>query len=84
MKPSSGPLSRLFLVLLLILILTPDLVARPASRASAGSFGGSPPTVYAEWFDFVPVNSRPTRTTVIRITALAMVFALFIMYRTKH
>jgi hypothetical protein len=71
----------LLYALLLALGLSTNLAAAPSHAVPPSS---QPAMVHAEWFDFVPVNSRPSRTTVVRVTALAMAFALFIMLRSKH
>ena len=78
MNASRVPLSRLFLAILLLFAFTAD---SPASPPPARSRLVAP---RAGWFDFVPDVGRPTRTTVIRVAAVGMVLALFIMYRNKH
>jgi hypothetical protein len=67
--------SRLVLILILMLGLTPTLPAAPQPAVSP---------VYAEWLSNVNVGRPSNRTTVIRIAALGMALALFIMYYKKH
>jgi len=78
MNASRVSLPRLFLALLLLFALTADVSASPSP---ARSHLVAP---QAAWFDFMPETGRPTRTTVIRVAAVGMVLALFIMYRNKH
>jgi hypothetical protein len=69
-------LPRLVLVLILFFGLTPNI---PASSSQPHS---SP--VFAEWLSNVNIGRPSNRTTVIRIAALGMALALFIMYYKKH
>lgn len=69
--------STLLFALFILLLLTAPLEASTVDCSSSALLAG--------WFDFVPGgDSRPTRTTVIRVAALGMVLALIIMYRSKH
>ena len=78
MNASRHPLFRLLLAIFLCLALSADAAAAPGParpRLAAPQ---------AAWFEFMPDMGRPTRTSVIRIAAVGMALALFIMYRNKH
>ena len=71
---------KLSLLHFLLVVLLLAGLARPA-RASAPS-PSSP--LYAEWLENVNIGRPSNRTTVVRIAALGMALALFIMFRSKH
>jgi hypothetical protein len=76
MNASRHPLFRLLLAIFLCLALSADAPAAPPSPRLAAP--------QAAWFEWMPDMGRPTRTSVIRIAAVGMALALFIMYRNKH
>ena len=74
----------------LILLLTLFVAIGSPSSARAGSIEVShTPSarvtpVFGEWFESINLNGTSNRRTVVRVAALGMALALFIMFRSKH
>lgn len=78
MTRSRPSLLRPVLVLILLLGLSGNLSASAAAPQPRSS------PLFAEWLENISVGRPSNRTTVIRIAALGMALALFIMYYKKH
>lgn len=72
-----SPLPLLLALVLFAALAAPVGAAEPKPRTP-------PRTLTAEWFKGVNIGRPSNRTTVVRITAVAMALALFIMFRSKH
>jgi hypothetical protein len=83
MNPTSSVLSRLLLSLVLLLGLTKPVAAASWAPHESRRVTAARPLL-GEWFEGVKVGGTTSRRSVVRITALCMALALFIMYRSKH
>jgi hypothetical protein len=86
MKSPSTSSSRLLLPLLVVLLLAvivtdPARAAATESRRPASTTSGP---VFGEWLEGVSIGRPSDRRTVVRIAALGMALAMFIMFRNKH
>jgi hypothetical protein len=80
--------SRLLFPLLLLLTLTVELAVPPRAiahaikpRRNATTTAGP---VFGEWLEGVNLGRPSDRRTVVRVAAIGMALALFIMFRSKH
>lgn len=77
-----------FLSLILFLGLFVAIGSPASARASSSEVrhtsSAQVTPVFGEWFESINLNGTSNRRTVVRVAALGMALALFIMFRSKH